>query len=335
MITEIKTYFVHYPLFYLGYFLHKIIGFTFYYSYASFRNLFVLSKGKLNDRMSLSISKSHPPLKIKEVKGVLGDLSEIEIKQIIQKINDDGFYIFETKLDNSIIVKLVDFSLSHTTDLIPPAKDGTEKAKYTRNNILSPRYQFIEQDTFKNNIIQEISFDESLYEVAQHYLKCKPILDLTAMWWSTAFKKEASSEAAQLYHFDMDRIKFLKFFFYLTDVDSFNGPHCFVKGSHNKLPDNLYKDGRVTDEEILSSFSKDKLIEITGKKGSIIAVDTRGLHKGKVLEKGERLIFQVEFANSLFGAPYNTISLDNNIAPAIKKRILNNTHTYQRFSFKS
>jgi hypothetical protein len=335
MITKIKTYFVHYPIFYLGYFLHNKIGYTFYYAYASFRNLFVFSKGKLNDTMSLNISKSYPPIKIKEVKGVLGNLIEGDVISIAQQIKNNGYYIFESKLDESVIEKLIDFSLNVPANLIPPHQNGTKKVKYNRNNILSPRYQFDEQDIFENKIIQEISFDPSLFEIAQYYLNCKPILDLTAMWWSAAFKKEASSEAAQLYHFDMDRIKFIKFFFYLTDVDSFNGPHCFIKGSHSKLPDKLYKDGRISDEEVLSSFSKDKLIEITGKKGSIIAVDTRGLHKGKVLEKGERLIFQVEFANSLFGAPYNTILLDNNTSPAIKKRIADNRYTYQRFNFKS
>ena len=32
-----------------------------------------------------------------------------------------------------------------------------------------------------------------------------------------------------------------------------------------------------------------------------MAVDTRGLHKGLELIDGERLIFQIEFTNSLFG----------------------------------
>ncbi len=34
-----------------------------------------------------------------------------------------------------------------------------------------------------------------------------------------------------------------------------------------------------------------------------MAVDTVGLHKGKTPIRGDRLVLQVEFATSLFGAP--------------------------------
>jgi hypothetical protein len=33
-----------------------------------------------------------------------------------------------------------------------------------------------------------------------------------------------------------------------------------------------------------------------------MAIDTRGLHKGLELKNGERLILQLQFANSLFGS---------------------------------
>ena len=151
------------------------------------------------------------------------------------------------------------------------------------------------------------------------------------MWWSAAFSRKASSEAAQLYHFDMDRFKFIKFFFYLTDVDSSNGPHCYIRGSHKWLPDRLWKDGRIQDAEIFENFHKQDIVEITGKKGTIIAVDTRGLHKGKVLEKGERLIFQVEYANSLFGAEYNTIDLTKHADEETRALMSNKRHSFQRF----
>ena len=51
------------------------------------------------------------------------------------------------------------------------------------------------------------------------------------------------------------------------------------------------------------------MIEVTGKKGTIVALDTRGLHKGKRLNKGDRFIMQFEFTGNLFGAPifYSTV----------------------------
>lgn len=78
--------------------------------------------------------------------------------------------------------------------------------------------------------------DMNFFAIAQEYLACKPIHDLVLMWWSAPHSNKASSEAAQLYHFDMDHLKFLKFFIYLTDVDEHNGPHCYVRKSHIHKP---------------------------------------------------------------------------------------------------
>ena len=56
------------------------------------------------------------------------------------------------------------------------------------------------------------------------------------------------------------------------------------------------------------------MVEITGKTGTMLAVDTRGLHKGKPLEARDRLIFQVQFADSLFGQNYPPIDIPSNVA---------------------
>ncbi len=153
------------------------------------------------------------------------------------------------------------------------------------------------------------------------------------MWWSTAFSKEASSRAAQLYHFDMDRFKFIKFYFYLTDVTSATGPHCYIRGTHAYMPEKLWKDGRILDREIDQEIKEEDKVEIVGSKGSIIAVDTRGLHKGKPLLEGERLILQFEFTNSLFGAPYQNIDITNKIDSKYLKIFKSYPYTFQRFKY--
>jgi hypothetical protein len=281
--------------------------------------------------MSDSISRAHPPVPLNGVKGVLGELNTEKINAIVNDIKNDGYYVFQEKLSESAIDELTKFALRTEANLIPPAKDGTKRCLYDNKKIISPRYEFNEQEAFNDPLIQRITGDRSLFAVAQGYLNCMPIQDLTAMWWSAVFSKEASSEAAQLYHFDMDRFKFIKFFFYLTDVNLRNGPHCFIRGSHKWLPDLVRKDGRIPDEEVQKSFPAKDILEIEGKKGTILAVDTRGLHKGKVLESGERLLLQVEFTNSLFGAPYNQIDLRKNCTPELKALITQNKHSFQRF----
>ena len=308
-----KTYLLYYPIFWLGLWFFKVTQKTNKYAYIVFRKLFVSTRGKSNDRLSGQISRERPPYSLTQVKGVLGNLSHAEVGTIADNIG-----------------ALLKFARSSKAELIPQAADGTKWLVYDKDHPRAPRYQFAEKDVFTMPIVQQLAADPSLFAVAQAYLGCKPIQDLTAMWWSAAFSKKASSEAAQLFHFDMDRIKFIKFFFYLTDVGSQNGPHCYVRGSHAGMPAGLWKAGRIRDEEIANSFALSDVMEITGSKGTIIAVDTRGLHKGKVLEKGERLILQFEFTNSLFGAPYERVNVEDTLAPDVKEFFNQHSYSFQR-----
>jgi len=158
--------------------------------------------------------------------------------------------------------------------------------------------------------------DSGFYRVAHWFLRCDPILDVVAMWWSRPYHGKASSEAAQLYHFDMDRIKFIKFFFYLTDVTSRSGPHCYIRGSSKRKPAAILRDGRIPDEEIHRYYPAKDFVEICGERGSIIAADTRGWHRGKALTDGERLLLQLEFTNSMFGQNYPKIDFPKDASPS-------------------
>ena len=327
----IRTYLVYYPIFWAGYLFFNITKKTNWYTYISFRRLFVLTKGQSNDSMSERLSRANPPYDFNSGKGLLGNLNSDEVQAIVNDINKNGFHIFDAKLPTQAIDELVKFSLQTNAKLVPASSNGITQSLYDNKNVLSPRYEFSEQDILNYPLIQQITTDQSLFVIAQKYLSCKPIQDLTAMWWSATFSKEASSEAAQLFHFDMDRIKFIKFFFYLTDVGSHNGPHCYVRGSHKVMPESVWRDGRITDEDVKKNFLKNDILEIAGPKGTVIAVDTRGLHKGKVLESGERLLLQVEFTNSLFGTTYNRINLSKSGLPEIKKLMSEYKNSFQRY----
>jgi hypothetical protein len=127
-------------------------------------------------------------------------------------------------------------------------------------------------------------------------------------------------------------MKFLKFLFYLTDVGPENGPHTYVSGSHKRKPAALLKDGRISDEEILRQYAKEQVVEITGPRGMIIAEDTRGLHKGKAPLSGDRLMLQIEFANSLFGTTYEEIELNDKFTEEFRQFAGDHPRTFVRYS---
>ena len=117
---------------------------------------------------------------------------------------------------------------------------------------------------------------------------------------------ELLAESAQQFHFDMERIRWLRYFIYLTDVTPDSGPHCFVKGTHRSgaIPQDLLRQGyvRQTDETMLQKYGNEAHREFVGGRGTIIAEDSRGFHKGAAPRKGDRLLLAFELSSSTFGA---------------------------------
>jgi ectoine hydroxylase-related dioxygenase (phytanoyl-CoA dioxygenase family) len=332
MIESLKTS-VAFVVFWLGYYWYKVSGKTPWYSYLSLRKLFYSTNTQFNKRLSAKIASKNKGYGDLGSVGVLGKLTQEGVEAISAAIQRDGYFIFDAVLEDETIQRLIELSFRTKAKLTPAPKPGEEWAYFDRSNPIAIKYQFMEEDLAQNETVQSLMADESMLAVAQSFLKTKPILDLVSMWWSTAISRTASSEVAQLFHWDMERIKFIKFFFYLTDVDAETGPHCFVRESNNGFPAAVRRDGRVSDEDINTTYDKNKIVEIAGRKGTIIAVDTSGFHKGKNLAKGDRLLLQFEFSNSLFGVncEYHTI---NSVSTSLRKAVSSFPYVYQRFKLK-
>lgn len=319
------------PLFCIGLVYFLISKKTTSFGYASFRYLFVLTNGKINDWYSKLVSVFS---KVDETgaSGILGELSENDIEAVVKGIREDGFYAFDVLLDEELINGMVDFAKTTPTKYIDLTKSRTVYSDkgiiFDEDNPVSPRYQFDQSDVINNNTVRRVVFDPTFRSIAASYLKCQPILDIVTMWWSVPFANKGASQAAQMFHFDMDRFKFLKFFFYLKDVHTDNGPHCYIRGTHKSIPPEIRKDRRIDDSELTSFFKREDIKEFTGGKGTILAVDTRGLHKGKPLTKGSRLLFQIQFSNSLYGAPYTPFRLEG-VTEEERRTIAENPRTYQ------
>ncbi len=115
--------------------------------------------------------------------------------------------------------------------------------------------------------IARLQADPKLWEIAERYLGAVPLHTGNNLWWNFPGQRTVAEQNkfAQLFHFDLDDYRFVKFFFYLTDVDGEAGPHTFVRGSHRKKPIGF-------------------------------AEDTYGVHKGVTPTAKARLILQFEFA---------------------------------------
>ena len=297
--------YVYLAVFWVGVLEYKLFKNTNKYSYLAFRKLYGLTKGKINERYSQKISKQRGKYKFPSTTiGITGELNNQRLEQIILKIKEQGYFIFPEKLSEPICNEILKYSLEI------PAKTIGENVpqsllKYDQDNPVAAMYKFNEEDLLKNENLQNILYDVNFIRIAQTYLDSKPLNNSLIMWWSSLFKKLPNSKAAQLYHFDMDHPKFIKFFVYLTDVNTDSGPHCFVSGSHKNKPESLTQDRRFSDKEVFENYNSSQVIEICGQKGTMAAVDTSGIHKGKCPINKHRLIIQLEFTNSFFGQKIN------------------------------
>lgn len=322
-----------------GSFVFMFRGVTPAYAYQSMIRLFCLTGGYSNDILAKIFARR--PYQLSKASGVLGDLDEKKLAHVTETLRDRGFYVFENRLAPDLVARLVDFASTQKCTIRPSDAEskqgiGPRVTVYDRANPQGLVYDFDPEDLVNNPHIQALIADPSIFAVAQAYIGGAPVLDEVNMWWSVAGNKQPDSAAAQLYHFDMDRIRWIKFFINLTDVTAENGPHCFIAGSQRTqgIPGRLLSEGyvRLSDEQVRKEFSDDSFIEFTALAGTILAEDTRGLHKGRPLIKGDRLMLEFEFSVSLFGAAlFKESKFHSYHSKAVEEWISNRRHTYQRW----
>lgn len=281
----------------------RATGRTPWLSYWAMRRLYCVTRGASNRWLTRRLAR-FPTAAPRVGAGLIADRSTKHIDDLVEVLRRDGFVVIGPALSAQQTASLVDFALATPARLIPAPASGPEKDRFEPQRPRAIKYDFAEEQLIEHPVVQALLADASLRDLARRYLGCEPINDLVAMWWSTAFSHEANSDVAQLYHFDMDRPQFLKLFFYLTDVTEDTGPHCFIRGSHRERPAALWRDGRHSDEEVLQAYGRESEARICAPAGTLIAVDTSGFHKGMPLARGHRLILQLEFTSTLFGAPY-------------------------------
>jgi hypothetical protein len=137
--------------------------------------------------------------------------------------------------------------------------------------------------------VMELANHPAVLAMAGQYLGYTPVITLLSLRWS--FPRSTADNEVQNFHRDSEPGS-IKLLVYLTDVDDESGPHSYVEGSHrDRMPLRLqrYSDGEV--ERLHGGGTV-----ITGPAGTALAIDGKGIHKGKPPVSRARLMLGIQYS---------------------------------------
>lgn len=285
---------------------YKNTGVTPQISHMALVRAYENSSGLMQDLLHniLYLEKIQKDLKINSI--FFGEINQIEIDLIQKELDEQGYAILPWRLDQSWIDAIVREAGNFRYTLKDQGNEGIG-IPYRKIDLANPPdcvAAFANPvDLTQSKLLSDLSNDSLFINIASQYLSAnaKPIG--MSLWYSFA-SKTPSSEAAQLFHYDLDTLRFLKVFVYLTDVGPNNGPHEYVPASHKPgakpqaLMDRVY--GRLQDSEIDLNCPQGRRT-IYGPSGTVILGDTNCFHKGNAVISDCRLIFSPIYAASRIG----------------------------------
>lgn len=313
---------------FFGIILFKFFNYVNNFFYQSMVRLFCVTGGRSNYFINILTSK-------KDIKKIdKKKINEKKIEEISKEITEKGYFVYKNFLTDENCEKILNFCLNQKLEIRPSGDENWNSLKrpifFNKTNPQAVLYETPKNTVLSEKNIANLIFNHEVILICNKYLDCTPIFDHASLSISTSYSKIADDKAAQKFHFDLDRPRWLKFLIYITDVDSNNGPHVFVEGTHknNGIDKSILSMGyKRLEDEIVKEIYDNKIKKFENRKGTLIIEDTRGLHKGEVVKSGYRCLLNIQFNSSNYGTKIN-----NQVIPEenINKIFFNeNKYTYQ------
>jgi hypothetical protein len=232
---------------------------------------------------------------------------ELNVEEAVSSLRLDGFFS-GVKLSGQVLADLLEFARSNPCfaggDLNSGffyANKDIAQTNHSDKIILARYYNITDLPS-----VQRLVNDPKLVSIATKFLGCIPLNSENRLWWSFAenVPEEERFKYAQSLHFDLEDYRCLRFFFYLTDVGEFDGPHVCVRGSHNrkKLSHLLSIHRRKNEPDVIDYYGNHNVVTITGSAGFGFAEDPFCMHKGLTPVLHNRLILQIQYSMNCYGS---------------------------------
>ena len=237
---------------------------------------------------------------------VLGDLDVDAIAEIIET---DSCYQ-GLQLPQDVVQELLNFASSTVgyinRDLNRPCRcKGTETVGVDLPK--NSRVCSYMSNTKLSSTVKKLEKDPGILAIATKFLGAQAVHMGSEISWSFPVPGShvQQRKAAQVFHYDLDDYRFIKFFFYLTDVDISSGPHAYIRGTHKgkKLQHQLIgtRCADIDDEKILEYYGAQNVVNVCGKAGFGFVENPLCFHKGTEPTEKLRLMLQIEYAINDYG----------------------------------
>jgi len=234
---------------------------------------------------------------------------DIDVNSIVQSLNSDSCYL-GINLPQGILQELLDFAM--TTICYGDRKPTLAFYYSERERVENMSGRQFNIGSYLNNTemsvaLKKLESDSGLLAIAAKFLGTDPVHVGTELLWSFPISATPLQrlEAAQVFHYDLDDYRFIKFFFYLTDVDLDSGPHVCIRGSHkNKKFSHQLLGVRCAgkeEKEIVDCYGAENVLTICGKAGFGFVEDATCFHKATPPCGKDRLLLQIEYAINNYG----------------------------------
>ena len=235
------------------------------------------------------------------------DFSLTKRHDLLNTLVQDGIVILNYYVDSNVCNQIV-AELEETSNKI---LQGTFDGHHSKHQLKQKAFRIGEVDKLSDTADKIFFKDRLINEIAKAYVS------KTAFSYrrEADYKLEAGHLLqADLPHFDDWRHRF-KAFLYLTDVNEDNAPFVYYKGSHEQHSwkykyhleyelegtSGRYGHFFLQEMEAIKKMRNYEELVCTGKAGTLILADFRGIHKGTTLKNGKRILLNNTFGIALSG----------------------------------
>ena len=235
-----------------------------------------------------------------------GDVHFTEIDAILSELDQRGYVVLPRRMQKHWVEAFVSEAREFNYILRNPSNDETSLTgrKIDPNDPPQCVAAYANSSDIANSqLLSDFCNDPLLLHLASRHMGAK-VQPIDSTLWYSFSSSEPSADAAQLFHYDLDTLRWLKVFVYLTDVGPDNGPHEYVPGSHRpgakpfQLMNRDY--ARLGDQEI-DKYCAQPRKAILGECGTVVLGDTRCFHKGNAVKSSYRLIYAPIYSASKIG----------------------------------